>query len=102
MSLCILCEPVKVKYVPSYVNPDCAIAPSGVPSEVNILVNDGFVTAEKPVPLVPLEPDVPDEPDEPLVPEEPELPLVPEEPLVPLEPELPLVPDEPEEPLVPD
>jgi len=91
--------------VESYVNPDSAIAPSVVPSEVSILVNAGFCTVENPVPLVPEEPLVPELP---LVPEEPELPDVPELPEEPLVPELPLVPDEPdiplepEEPLVPD
>ena len=62
-----------------YVNPDSAIAPLAVPSEVKTLVKLGSVTAVNPVPLVP---------DEPL---EPEVPLVPEEPDVPLEPELLLV-----------
>ena len=34
-------RPVTVNCVPLYVKPDCAIAPFGVPSEVNTLVNAG-------------------------------------------------------------
>jgi hypothetical protein len=41
----------------SKVKPDSAIAPSGVPSEVSILVNKGVCTVVKPVPELPLVPD---------------------------------------------
>jgi len=34
-------SPLTVSCIPSYVKPDCAIAPSVVPSEVRILVNPG-------------------------------------------------------------
>jgi hypothetical protein len=90
------------------VNPDSAIAPSGVPSDVRTLVKLGFVTAENPVPEVPddpLEPEVPDDPLEPEVPDDPLEPEVPDDPLEPEVPDDPLepeVPDDPEEPLEPE
>jgi hypothetical protein len=71
---------------PSNVKPLSAIAPFGVPSEVNTLLSPGVVTVLNPVP---------DVPDEPLV---PALPEVPDEPLVPT---LPDVPDDPDDPDVP-
>jgi hypothetical protein len=77
----------------AYVNPDCAIAPVVVPSDVKTLDNPGVCTALNPVPLDPDEPDLPAEPLEPLepldpfAPDEPAEPLVPAEPLPPVEPE---------------
>ena len=65
-----------------------------VPSEVKILLFDGFDIVLKPVPELP---EVADDPDDPDDPEVADVPDVPEEPLV---PELPEVADVPLEPLV--
>ena len=53
-------------------NPDCAIAPFGVPSDNNTRVKPGSCTVSNPVPELPLVPEVPLEPEVPLVPEEPD------------------------------
>lgn len=67
----------KVTVLPSYVNPEFAIAEFVLPFEVNILLSPGFWIVLNPVPEEPLDPELPEDP---LEPELPELPLDPEVP----------------------
>ena len=82
-------DPPTFNVDPSNVKLLSATAEFVVPSEVKILLFDGFDIVLKPVPELPEVADVPELPD---VPDEPDVPLVPE---LPLDPEVADVPLDP-------